>query len=369
MATNSVKTRQLVLRGLAVLALVLVGVLPSALAADIEVTSADPDAAEQATVNLDVNITGNGFGKGAKAKFLVTGTENSGGINVNRTTFVNSKKLIANIDVAEAAETGGFDIEVTTKGRTGKGIDLFSVQKKGDTVPPRAVFRDDPSDGVRSDEQGTSLLPLACQPWDYVDSDDPCYGVETPLVTVSMVHSDGLYFLRTVTNFDPRTVDRWLVLDFSNPENGYECPYPGLDTQILDDPNTDPDPDLLSSLPENTLPCIDYVEVRFAVHEAFKPNVSQTTVSMLIDQPVRKSGHGKNAEEYTQWDAKFALDFINPLTLTRDASSDTVTVGDVSDDDGDDFRAELWTFDNKGRRGDLLGIFIMEFQLTITLVQ
>ncbi len=363
MATNSVKTRQLVLRGLAVLALVLVGVLPSALAADIEVTSADPDAAEQATVNLDVNITGNGFGKGAKAKFLVTGTENSGGINVNRTTFVNSKKLIANIDVAEAAETGGFDIEVTTKGRTGKGIDLFSVQKKGDTVPPRAVFRDDPSDGVRSDEQGTSLLPLACQPWDYVDTDDPCYGGGPPLVTVSLVHSDGLYFLRTVTNFDPRTVDRWLVLDFSDSVVG---PCPGLDTQIAADPDTDED--VGGFLPVNSDPCIDYVEVRFAVHEAFKPNVSQTTVGILIDQPVRKYGKGKKAEDYTQWDAKFALDFINPLTLTRDAP-DRVTVGDVSEIDGDDFRAELWTFDNKGRRGDSLGIFKMEFELTITLVQ
>lgn len=359
MVTNPVKIQRLALRGLAVFALVSVGVLPSASAQEIEVTGADPSEAEQATVNLDVNITGNGFGKGAKAKFLVTGTENPGGVTVNRTTFVNSKKLIANIDVDETAEVGGFDIEVTTKGRTGKGIDLFSVQKKGITVPPRAVFRDDASDGIRSDEQGTWLLPSECQAWDYVDSDDPCYGDETTLVTVSKVHS-SLYFLRTVSNLDPQTVDRWLVLDFSD---SVEDPCPDLDTQIFYDPDTDED--VRGFLHVNFEPCIDYVEVRFFVDDAFKRNVSQTPVSMLIDMPVQKRGKGKNAEDYTQWDAKFALDFVNPLTLTRDPS-DTVTVGDVSDD-GDDFRAELWTFNNKGRRGDLLGIFNMKFQLTITI--
>ena len=368
MATKPVKTRRLVLRGLAVLALVSVGVLPSALAQDIEVDSADPSEAEPATVNLDVTIHGNGFGKGARAAFLVTGTENPGGITVNRTTFVNSKKLIANIDVAETAEPDHFDIQVRSKGRTGKGIDLFSVKEKGSANPPggpglgRAVFQDDPSDGVRSDEQGTSL-PQNCQAFNYVDSYDPCYEGGPPLVTVSMVHSDGLYFLRTVSNLYPQSVDRWLVLDFSNPdpEEGWDCP--DLDTQIFYDPNTDPD--LRGSLPlnEDDL-CIDYVEVRFYVDDAFSPSATQSRVAMLIDQPVRKRGKGKNAEDYTQWDAMFALDFVNPLTLTR-VASDTVTVGA----DGDDFRAELWTFDNKGRKGDLLGIFIMKFQLTITLVQ
>ncbi len=353
MVTNPVKIQRLVLRGLAVLALVSLGVLPSALAQDIEVTSADPSAAEQATVNLDVNITGNGFGKGAKAKFFVTGTENPGGVIVNRTTFVNSKKLIANIDVAETAEVRGFDIYVTTKGRTGKGIDLFSVQKKGSTVPPRAVFRDDPFDGVRSDG---IVPPSNCDSWDYVDSDDPCYGGSSPLVTVSMVHSDGLYFLRTVSNFDPGTVDRWLVLDFSD---SVEDPCPDLDTQIRYDPDTDED--VRGFLPVNFDSCIDYVEVRFAAYGAFKPNVSQTTVRILIDQPVRKHGKGKNAEDYTQWDAKFTLEFVNPLTLTG-AGPGTVIVGA----DGDDFRAELWN-NKTGKKGELLGLYEMPFQLTITI--
>ena len=206
------------------------------------------------------------------------------------------------------------------------------------------------------------MLPSECQAWDYVDSDDPCYGDETTLVTVSKVHS-SLYFLRTVSNLDPQTVDRWLVLDFSD---SVVDPCPGLDTQIAADPDTDED--VREFLPVNFDSCIDYVEVRFFVDDAFKPNVSQTPVSMLIDQPVRKYGKGKKAEDYTQWDAKFALDFINPLTLTR-VAPDTVTVGDVSDvsDEGDDFRAELWTFNNKGRRGELLGTFNMKFQLTITI--
>jgi len=366
MATNPVKTRRLVLRGLAVLALVSVGVLPSALAQDIEVISADPSAAEQATVNLDVTIHGNGFARGAVAKFLITRKGGSGGIVVNRTTFKGSKKLIANIDIEENAEVGGFDIEVTTKGRTGKGIDLFSVQEKGSADPPRALFRDATSDGVRSDEQRILLAP-ACQSWDYVDSDDPCLDGWPRVVTVSAGYPQGMYFLRTVSNHEPLTAHRWLVLDFSDREEAYDCP--GLDTRLIDEIDAEvannPSSDPLVRPPEHPDSCIDYVEVRFYVDDAFSPSATQSRVAMLIDQPVRKRGKGKNAEDYTQWDAMFALDFVNPLTLTR-VASDTVTVGDDSDDD---FQAELWTFDNKGRKGDLLGIFIMKFQLTITLVQ
>ena len=63
----------------------------------IQVAAADPPLAAQGTLNLNVKVTGKGFKNGAKAKWLVTGTTDPGGVTVNSTTFVNSTELTANI--------------------------------------------------------------------------------------------------------------------------------------------------------------------------------------------------------------------------------------------------------------------------------
>jgi hypothetical protein len=97
--------------------------------AQISVTSANPNAAAQGTLNLNVTVSGNGFKKGATAKWFISGTTNPGGVTVNSTAFVNSNTLAANITVSSTANVGGFDIAVTnTDGRTGKGTELFAVQ-------------------------------------------------------------------------------------------------------------------------------------------------------------------------------------------------------------------------------------------------
>jgi hypothetical protein len=100
----------------------------------IEVLLAEPPDAEQGTVNLDVAIHGAGFNRSSNARFFLTGTTNPAGITVNSTRYIDSTKLISNINVADGANPGGFDIEVTARGRTGKGIDLFSVRKKNDEI-------------------------------------------------------------------------------------------------------------------------------------------------------------------------------------------------------------------------------------------
>ena len=102
--------------------------------AQIQVNSTAPSAAPQGTVNLDVTINGNGFKKGATAKWFVTGTTNPGGVTVNSTTYRSSSQLIANITVADSAIIGGFDVLVYSSGRTGKGTDLFAVSSKGTPV-------------------------------------------------------------------------------------------------------------------------------------------------------------------------------------------------------------------------------------------
>jgi hypothetical protein len=357
MATKLMRTRRLILCGLAALAVVSLGPLPSALAQTITVDSANPAEAEQGTVNLDVTITGSGFAKGARAAFLVTGTENPGGIIVNRTTFVNSKQLIANIDVAVDAVVSRFDIKVTASGRTGKGIDCFSVKAPGGNPSSvslaAADFRDAETDGVKSDGRGQELLP-GCAPFDYVDVADPC---GSSISTVSKAGSG--YSLRTVSNLEPLTAVRWLKVDFSRPY-GAAYPCPGLDTQLRAEIASNPYPGVLP--PEDPDLCVDLVEVRFGADGAFRPGVLTTPVNMLIDTPVLKTGKGKNAKPYTQWDARFILNSVSALSLTYGPSGEAIVGAD-----GDDFRFELWTFDQqKGTFGQFLGFYTMPLQLTIT---
>ena len=101
-------------------------------AAQIQVTSTNPSAAPQGTVNLNVTVNGSGFKRGAVAHWYVSGTTDPGGVTVNSTTVNGSSKITANITVATDAVTSGFDVLVqNTDGRTGKGTDAFTVTSKG----------------------------------------------------------------------------------------------------------------------------------------------------------------------------------------------------------------------------------------------
>lgn len=187
-----------------------------AAAQDVVVNSADPPAAQQGTVNLDVVIGGSGFKKGAVARFLVTGSENPGGITVNSTTFRSAGGLIANITVAADASLSKFDIEVTnSNGRRGKGIELFSVVKQGDggttgTVSLSGVFRDALGaaapipDRIVSDCSGGVVHPTSACP--YVD------GVNGANLSVSGNDNFGLSINAAPSNQGTRN----LILNFSD---------------------------------------------------------------------------------------------------------------------------------------------------------
>src|SRR5579863_2837113 len=71
--------------------------------AQIQVSATSPSAAPQGTTNLNVTVNGNGFKKGAKAQWFVTGTVNPGGVTVNSTTFNSSGQLTANLTIASGA--------------------------------------------------------------------------------------------------------------------------------------------------------------------------------------------------------------------------------------------------------------------------
>lgn len=117
---------------LAILALGVLALAPMGTAlAQVKVTSADPATTYQGTASLDVTVSGSGFNSTAKARFLVSGTTDTGGITVTNVVVQSSNRLVATIDVAESASVSKFDIEVTlSSGRKGKGTTLFSVQAK-----------------------------------------------------------------------------------------------------------------------------------------------------------------------------------------------------------------------------------------------
>jgi len=218
----------------------------------------------------------------------------------------------------------------------------------------RGEFRDALTDAITSDG---IFLPYACggvSGHTYVDREDPCYGAEDALNTVSKVWEDETYFLRPVTT-NALEPDRWLVLDFSNTVD--DCL--GLDTQLKDYEGRDPD----AVSYEDSDPCVDYLEVRFFAKDAFKPSALKTEVDIIIDGPDLV---GKGRNQRTQWTGKYYLEFVNLLTVTQHPTDpDTLTVGT----DGDDFRAELWTVNQKnGRREDPLGLYTMPFELTLTRV-
>ena len=128
----------------------------------VQVTAADPSSAPQGTVSLDVVVSGSGFDSSAAVSFFVTGTTNPGGITVKNVKVTGPKKLVATIDVADAAAIANFDIQVTQSGgRKGKGTSLFAVLAKASRDPcvaagldfPAFTFREKAVNGAQDRQQ------------------------------------------------------------------------------------------------------------------------------------------------------------------------------------------------------------------------
>lgn len=112
---------------LTIMTLLLSGV---ALAQDPQVSSANPSSALQGAIGLDVDITGANFEVGAAVKFFVSGSKKTGGVTVTNVVVHDDQSLTATVDVAPDATVSSFDIEVRlSKGRTGKGTDLFAIEQ------------------------------------------------------------------------------------------------------------------------------------------------------------------------------------------------------------------------------------------------
>ena len=327
-------------------------------AQNVQVNSADPPSAPQATVNLNVTIQGRGFRRGAVARFFVTGSinpGNPGGVRVNSTTFVGGSTLVANVDIADNATISLFDIEVENDdGRTGKGIELFSVTTSGSgqpsEAPARSNFRADSTVRVRSDG---NLLDPSCGDNDYADVTDP-----NPLCNGHRMYSSvgrtgelrGRYFLRTEFPLDPNPT-RWLVLDFSQRVGTSSCP--GLDTILKAYPGRY----ATAFSPENPDPCIDLVEIALFTEDAFPPGTLTTAVKIRIDGP-DLVGHGR--QQRNQWNGKYWLRFTRPLSIARYLDTNKITLTTV-----DTHEATLWKITQSGDQ--FMGTYAMPFQVTITI--
>jgi len=97
------------------------------------VGSVVPASAERG-VTRDITVNGSGFDQGSAVRLERQGVP-AQGITTNATTYVSSRKLIANVTIAADAAVGKYDVAVMTLGgRKGVGIELFAVTYKLDEL-------------------------------------------------------------------------------------------------------------------------------------------------------------------------------------------------------------------------------------------
>ncbi len=102
---------------------------------DPTVTATDPPGAPQDTT-LDVHVFGTNFDRGSRADLALGGVVGPK-VKTNSTRFVNSTELIANITISPTADTGKYDVIVTTsRGKKGIGTELFAI----DVADPAIAF-------------------------------------------------------------------------------------------------------------------------------------------------------------------------------------------------------------------------------------
>ena len=106
-------------------------------AVPVTVTAANPSEAIQGQ-DLEVLISGTGFGDGSTVKYLVTGTTDASQVTVLSVTYLPATgQLKTHIKVNGEAVTNYYDIEVlAATGRKGKGTTLFKVNLDPSVILP-----------------------------------------------------------------------------------------------------------------------------------------------------------------------------------------------------------------------------------------
>jgi hypothetical protein len=195
---------------------VLAIVVCKAASAQITVSSATPNNAQQGTSGLNVTVAGSGFEKGAKSTWYVTGTTNTGGVTVNSTTFVSSTQLVANITIAGNATVSGYDILVAnTRGRTGVGSDAFTVNLEAVT----SSLSSTDASGAAVTVQGDAVVTNSSGASAYENTPETCSTYSTTAlktcITMSLLPND--WYLRLYSG-SGRTIHLTFTAQGSSPD-------------------------------------------------------------------------------------------------------------------------------------------------------
>jgi hypothetical protein len=108
-------------------------------ATTLSVASVSPDTGALATT-VDVHIFGHGFSDGAAARWALDGVPDSNQVKTNSTRFVSSTELVANITISGSATATTWDVEVTSRGKTGVGTESVIAPDAFTVVDPTATF-------------------------------------------------------------------------------------------------------------------------------------------------------------------------------------------------------------------------------------
>lgn len=122
---------------------------------DPTVDAIDPTNAPQDTT-LDVRVFGTNFDRDSRADLALDGAV-SEKVKTNRTRFVSSKELIANVTIATDALTGLYDVIVTvSSGKKGIGTEMFEVKQKGNKLiaPYNVTDLGEPEGDTHSEASG-----------------------------------------------------------------------------------------------------------------------------------------------------------------------------------------------------------------------
>jgi probable HAF family extracellular repeat protein len=114
----------------------------------LTVASANPKFADRGTT-LDVHLIGSGFTTGAQATWLLHGAADAAHVRTNRTTFVSSTEVVANITVASDADLAYWDVQIALAGgKNGVGAELFEITSAMPVGPGSALGVNDAGDIV-----------------------------------------------------------------------------------------------------------------------------------------------------------------------------------------------------------------------------
>jgi hypothetical protein len=95
----------------------------------LRVLKTQPDSTWREAATMEVTVIGTGFARDYAVRFLVTGTEELGGIIVNRVRLVTTEALVATVVIDPEVAPGEFDIEVLdAHGAKARAKNAFAVK-------------------------------------------------------------------------------------------------------------------------------------------------------------------------------------------------------------------------------------------------